>query len=109
MMFTFILQRRDKNDNFHTISRLSKEGNHEFLIQEDSSRFAMLSELALIDQDAFNFEEMPQLILELGMLEKLVTEADSIKHIAALIEMAKACLTDKSLILIITPFGEHYK
>lgn len=98
-MITIILESKTA-DRIAKVSQL----NNEIYLLQNKPDYKILSELSTVDYDAFAKEDMNQLIMELEILKKDISNKEDIKHIDEIIELADKCISIPDSYLIFTPF-----
>ncbi|MEW4370077.1 hypothetical protein [Paenibacillus kandeliae] len=99
-MFTIILESVDSK----RLDSIEREGNENYLPQDDQQEFKMLGDLATCTYDVFGSSNMNNLISELEMLKERLTDFEKIDHIDEIIQLAKKCKKIPLSRLIFTPF-----
>lgn len=100
-MFTIILWDQLKNAEISRIKNL--KGNENFLIQNKSNLYPLLSNLADCDEDLFCGDSLKKLILELNDVKSCLKDAIHISHFEEIIELTKKAI-DNNLCILFTPF-----
>jgi len=98
-MITIILESKTEE----RLAKVSKINNEDYLLQ-NNPHYKILSELSIVDYDAFSKEDMKQLIMELEALKKDINNQENINHIDEIIELANKCINISDSYLIFTPF-----
>jgi hypothetical protein len=100
-MFTILLW---DQMNSITLSKINnRHGNEMFLMQSDTDRFPLLSDLADCAEDIFSGNNLQKLIKELDVVATMLDSQENIDYIRGIIFMInQAIATNKSILF--TPF-----
>lgn len=95
----------DKGNNY--LERIGAESNREYLLlpNYDDPVYPLISELSDSDLDIFDSTDMTQLIIELELLKRNLTDEQK-AHIDEIIRLAEICQENEDYTLGFTPFGE---
>lgn len=99
-MFVIILESLDSR----RLDSIGREGNEDYLPQDDQQEFKMLGDLATCAYDVFGSSDMNNLIFELEILKEHLTDFEKIDHIDGIIQLARKCKKIPLSRLIFTPF-----